>query len=420
MSLGPRFWRLFAASATSNVGDGLYITAIVLLAATITRDPFEISIVTAMFFLPWLLFALPSGALVDSIDRKRAMVFTGVFRTSVMGALTLTVLLDVVGIWVVYAAVFLLGTAETMYESATRALLPAVVDRDGLDAGNSRLAGAQTIGQEFAGPLFAGALFAVTASIPFIGATAAFAAATALAATLPGRYRAAPPSGADRRSLRGQILEGLVWLRHDRMIRSLTVLGGVSGFANAGASAVLVLFATDRLGLDETGFGLFVACAAAGGVIGSLNATWLSRRLGRGPAILASWVVMGLGYVGLALSTHAVIAGAWFAVAAWGVMVSNVLTMSLRQALVPGRLFGRVLGAYRTVIWGVMPFGAAAGGLLAKATDLRAPLLAMGLVSWLLAMVGAPLLLHESGRQGQDEVSPAGARPSGGDELVSG
>ncbi|MDQ3739223.1 MAG: MFS transporter, partial [Actinomycetota bacterium] len=84
------------------------------------------------------------------------------------------------------------------------------------------------------------------------------------------------------------------------------------------------------------------------------------------------------------------------------------------------RLFGRVLGAYRTVIWGVMPFGAAAGGLLAKATDLRAPLLAMGLVSWLLAMVGAPLLLHESGRQGQDEVSPAGARPSGGDELVSG
>lgn len=419
MSLGPRFWRLFAASATSNVGDGLYITAIVLLAATLTRDPFEISIVTALVFLPWLLFALPSGAIVDSIDRKRAMVFTGVFRAAVMGALTLTVVLDVVGIWVVYAAVFLLGTAETMYESATRALLPAVVGGDGLDAGNARLAGAQTIGQEFAGPLFAGALFAATASIPFIGATAAFAAATAVAATLPGHYRAAP-AAAERRPMRAQILEGLVWLRHDRMIRSLTVLGGVSGFANAGASAVLVLFATDRLGLDETGFGLFVACAAVGGVIGSLNATWLSRRLGRGSAILVSWVVMGLGYVGLALSTHAVIAGAWFAVAAWGVMVSNVLTMSLRQALVPERLFGRVLGAYRTVIWGVMPFGAAAGGLLAKATNLRAPLVAMGLVSWLLAIVGAPLLRHETGRRDPEDVSPNDARPQGSDELISG
>lgn len=400
MSLGPRFWRLFAASATSNVGDGLYITAIFLLAATLTRDPFEISIVTALFFLPWLLFALPSGAVVDSIDRRRAMVLTGVFRTAVMGALTLTILLDVVNMVIVYMAVFLLGTAETMYESATRALLPAVVGADALDAGNARLGGAQTIGQEFAGPPVAGALFAVTASIPFVGATATFGAATVLAATLPGRYRAAPMPGADRPRLRSQIREGLAWLRGNRLIYSLMWFSGASGLANAGASAVMVLFAYEVLGLDETGFGLLITCAGVGAVIGSISASWLSRRFGRGPVILGSWVLTGVGYAGFGLSSHGVVAGAWFALAGWGVMVSNVLTMSLRQALVPEQLFGRVLGAWRTVMWGGMPFGAAAGGLLARAAGLRAPLLAMGIVSVVLAVAGAPLLLGErSGRR---------------------
>jgi len=394
VTLGPRFWRLFAASATSNVGDGLYITAIFLLAATLTRDPFEISIVTALFFLPWLLFALPSGAVVDSVDRRRAMVFTGIFRTAVMGCLTLTIVLDAVSMPVVYVVVFLLGTAETMYESATRALLPAVVDREGLDAGNARLAGAQTIGQEFATPPLAGALFAVTSAIPFVGATVSFGMATVLAASLPGRYRAAPEGDSrERPRMRAQIREGLVWVRGNRTIHTLMIFGGITGFAGAGTNGVMVLFATDELGLDETGFGLLITSVAAGAVVGSLNATWLSRRFGRGPAILGSWVVTGIGYAGFGLSTHAVVAGAWFALAGWGVMVSNVLTMSLRQALIPEALFGRVLGAWRTVVWGVMPLGAAAGGLLAQAAGLRAPMLAMGLVSVLVAVGGARQLL---------------------------
>jgi len=127
VTLGPRFRRLWTASATSNLGDGLFMTAVPLLAASLTRDPLLVSGVTASLFLPWLFFALPGGALVDRMDRRIAMARTGWFRTLVLGALTFTVGLDVVNIWIVYLAVFLLGSAETVYESAARAMLPAVV-----------------------------------------------------------------------------------------------------------------------------------------------------------------------------------------------------------------------------------------------------------------------------------------------------
>jgi MFS family permease len=391
VTLGPRFRRLWTASATSNIGDGLYMTAVPLLAASLTRDPLLVSGVVACLFLPWLLFALPGGALVDRMDRRLAMARTGWFRTLILGGLTLTVVLDVVSIGVVYLAVFLLGSAETIYESASRALLPAVVESGGLDSGNGKLQGAQVIAQEFVGPPIAGALFAISTGLPLMLGTVAFSIAALLISTMGGKYVPERVS-ASSPNLRREIAEGLRWLRGNALLRRLTLLGGVLGLASGATNGVMVLFSLEILGLDERGFGLLLAGLTVGSVIGTVVAAPLARRFGRGPALLAGWSLGVIGYAGFGLSSHAIIGGAFFGLAALGTMAGNVLTMSIRQSLIPAHLFGRVQGAWRTVIWGAMPVGALAGGALARVAGLRAPFL-LEAAAFAVVCVGAwPLL----------------------------
>jgi MFS family permease len=391
VTLGPRFRRLWTASATSNIGDGLYMTAVPLLAASLTRDPLLVSGVIVSLFLPWLLFALPGGALVDRMDRRLAMARTGLFRTLVLGGLTLTVGLGVVNIWIIYLAVFLLGSAETIYESASRALLPAVVRPGGLDSGNGKLQGAQVIAQEFVGPPIAGALFAISTGLPLLLGTVAFSIAALLIATMGGKY-VAERASTSAPNLRREIAEGLRWLRGNALLRRLTLLGGVLGLASGASNGVMVLFALEILGLDETGFGLLLAGLTVGSVIGTIVAAPVARRFGRGPTLLAGWSLGVIGYAGFGLSSNAIIGGTFFALAALGVMAGNVLTMGIRQSVIPEHLFGRVQGAWRTVMWGAMPVGALAGGALARVAGLRAPFLLQA-VAFAVVCVGAwPML----------------------------
>ena len=391
MTLGPRFRRLWTASATSNVGDGLFMTAVPLLAASLTRDPLLVSGVTASLFLPWLLFALPGGALVDRMDRRLAMARTGWFRSLVLGGLTLTVVFDVVNIGIVYLAVFLLGSAETIYESAARAMLPSVVEPGGLDAGNGKLQAAQVIAQEFAGPPIAGALFAVAAGLPLLLGTAAFTIAAFLITSMGGSFLPVRES-ATSPNLRREIAEGLRWLRGNVLLRRLTLLGGVLGLTSGASNGVMVLFSLELLGLDERGFGLLLAGLTVGSVIGTVVAAPLARRFGRGPTLLAGYALAAVGYVGFGLSSHAFVGGTFFALAALGTMAGNVLTMSIRQSVIPPHLFGRVQGAWRTVIWGSMPIGALAGGALARVAGLRAPFL-LEAAAFVVVVVGTwPLL----------------------------
>jgi MFS family permease len=405
VTLGPRFRRLWTVSATSNIGDGLFMTAVPLLAASLTRDPLLVSGVIASLFLPWLFFALPGGALVDRMDRRIAMARTGWIRTLVLGALTLTVGLGVVNIWIVYLAVFLLGSAETIYESASRAMLPAVVKPEGLDAGNGKLQGAQVIAQEFVGPPIAGALFAISAGLPLVLGTVAFTVAALLISSMRGSY---VPVRTFKKSphLRREIAEGLRWLRGHALLRRLTLLGGVLGSANGASNGVMVLFSLEILGLDETGYGLLLAGLTVGSVIGTAVAAPLARTIGRGPALLAGFALSAIGYAGFALSSHAVIAGFFFALAAMGTMAGNVLTMSIRQSVIPAHLFGRVQGAWRTVIWGSMAVGALGGGALARVAGLRAPFLLQA-AAFVVIVIGAwPLLWNLSASEPEQTPAP--------------
>jgi Transmembrane secretion effector len=196
--LGPDFAKLWTANAVSNLGDGVTLVAGPLLAATLTRDPRLVAGLAVAQRLPWLLFSLVSGALVDRLDRRRLMVRVDAARCLAVGGLGVAVLADAATLPLLYAVFFALGTAETLFDNAAVSILPAVVPKDRLARANGRLLGAQMVANELVAPPLGGLLFATAAAVPFLLDTGTFAAAAALVAAMGGRFRVERPEAPPR------------------------------------------------------------------------------------------------------------------------------------------------------------------------------------------------------------------------------
>lgn len=401
MSLPGRFWRLYASSATSNLADGTGRTALPLLAASYTRDPVLVAGLTTFAFLPWLLFALVSGALVDRVDRRYAMSAANALRALASGTLVVLTLLHAGSVAALYAVAFVLGTAETVYDSATRALLPQVVGRRDLDRANSLLTVEETLGQQFVGSPVGSALFALAVALPLGLNAAGFAVAAVLVLTVRGAYR--PARSGEPTSVRRDMADGVRWLVRHRLLRGLTLVSAATALAQSMGTGVLVLYVLEVLRLPSSAFGLVLLGTGIGGLLGGALTPSLTRRLGRAPMLTGGAVVAALAEGGLALTTSGVVATVLGAVSAAGVVVWNVLTMSLRQSLIPEAVFGRVQGAYRTLVWGGIALGSLLGGAVAHAIGLRPLFLVIGAALLVLAAVlGA--LLHRHADELTDDV----------------
>jgi MFS family permease len=384
--LGPAFWRLYAASAVSNLADGINRVALPLLATTLTRDPVLVAGLTSLAFLPWLLFALPAGAVVDRVDRTRAMAVANTVRAVVLGALAVTVLTGTASLVVLYAVAFVIGAAETVYDSAARAVLPQVVRRDQLDRGNGLLTTAEEASQGFVGAPLGSVLFALAVAAPLLTSAAGFLLATLLVLTIAGTHRPVRDAG-PRSTIRRDVAEGVGWLWRHRFLRGLTLVSASTSLVQSMTTGVLVLYALDDLGVGEAGYGLLLTAAGIGAVVGGLTAAPLAGRIGRTGTLVAGSVVAAAATAAMGLTDDAVVAGVLFGVGTAGVLFWNVLTMSLRQALIPEELFGRVQGGYRTLVWGGIPLGALLGGVLAEATSVPTVFVVAGALLFLLAGV---------------------------------
>jgi MFS family permease len=387
--LGRDFWRLWAADGVSNLADGILKVALPLVALTYTRSPALIAGLAFAFTLPWLLFALPAGALVDRVDRRRAMISANTVRTAALVALVATMLLSAGSIWALYAVAFCVGTAETVYDTAAQSIVPQLVPRDRLPRANGRLFAVELTANQFVGPPLAGVLVAVGATFALATPLGLWAVALGAILLLRGSFRAG--GGAERpdhSTLRADIAEGLRFLRHHRLLRTLAAMTGAYNFATNATFAVLVLYATgpgSAMNLSKQGFGLLLATTAVGSVLGSFVAERVTNRLGRARALALS-IPGGALLVGIpAVTTNPYLVGAGFVLGGVANIIWNVIAVSLRQQLTPDRLLGRVNSAYRLLAWGVMPVGAAAGGLLAQAVGLRAVFVVMAAV--MLAML---------------------------------
>ncbi len=399
VGLGASFWRLFGSSSTSNLSDGIQQAALPLLAATLTRDPVAVSTLGAVSFVPWLLFALPAGTVVDRVNRRTAMAVANVFRALVLAVLAGSVVTGHASLPILYAVAFLLGCAETVYDSAARAMLPLVVSRGQLERGNSLLTTAESVGNIFLGAPVGAWLFAVAVSLPLWVNSGAYLCASFLAISVTGHFAVDRSGGS---SMRQDMAEGLRWLRGHRLLREFMVISGFGAAIHTMTQGILVLYALQNLGLDERGFGLAIAVAGVGAIAGAMLSPGATRVLGRTNAMGAAQIVSALAILLMAFWQHPLGGPLLYAVSAGAISMFNVQIMSVRQALVPEQLFGRVQGAYRTVIWGGIPIGMLAGGALGDVLGLPAVFVLSGLGS---IVVGAItwVVLHSH----RDEITRA-------------
>ncbi|MGH3858290.1 MFS transporter [Actinokineospora sp.] len=374
--LGGDFGKLWASTAATNLGDGIALAAGPLLVSGLTSDPAIVSGAAFVQRLPWLLFSLISGALVDRLDRRVLIISVDVFRAVVIGGLAATVWTGHVTIALVYAAFFLLGIGETLADNASAAMVPAVVSPDLLPKANARLYALHFVGNLLIAPPVGAALFVVGAALPFGTNAAMFLLGAAVLATL--RYRPPPAEVVERRPLRQEIGEGLRWLWRHELLRALAVVLCLMNVAFFAPSAILVLYAKEHLDLPEIGFGLLLAVMAVGGLMGTAVAARAQTRFGDAWLLRAGMVIETATHFGLALATDAWVAGATLLVFGVHASIWGVVAMSVRQRVIPDRLRGRVGSVYFLLVIGGASIGSLAGGLIARQWGVTAPMWAAG------------------------------------------
>jgi MFS family permease len=393
--LGPRYHKLWSASAVSNFGDGLDSAALPLLAALITRDPMLFAGVAVANKLPWLLFGLQAGAIVDRVDRKRLMSVVNAIRFVVMATLGIAVLGDWATISLLYVVAFALGIGETLYDNAAQAMMPALVRRDQLETANGRLFGVEIVNNQFVGPPIGGFLFGIAAALPILIDAGTYAISALIILTIPGAYaarRGPDVVTAVKRRMRTEVAEGLAWLWRHRLLRTLALMLGLMNGLGSAAFAIFGLYALDILGVSEFGFGVLLTAFAVGSLAGSIVAGRLANRIGRGPALIGSVVVMGSMLIGQGLTSSPYVFGALSAASGVAVVLWNVVTVSFRQAIIPDELLGRVNSVYRFLGWGSMPIGALLGGVIAGALGLRAPFIIAGALQLVALVLILPIV----------------------------
>ena len=371
--LGANFRKLWTASTISNLGDGVTLAAGPLLAASLTRDPVLVAGIVFAQRVPWLLFSLLSGALVDRLDRRRVMAAANFASSLLMGFLGLTVLSGFASIPLLYAVFFLLGTAETMFVNASLSVLPSVVPREYLSRANGRIFGAKMVASQLAGPPLGGFLFAAAVSVPFLLDAGSFAAAAVLLLVLRGSFRVEKLEETSPTTLRSEISEGVRWLFRHRLLRTLALALGVMNLTLSSVLSIMVLYAQDRLGLGPVGYGLLLSTVAVGGVIGSMFAERVISWLGPGTAMRIGLVIEASTHLVLALAKNELVIGAVLVIFGFHSIVWSVISVSLRQEVVPERLLGRVNSAYLLFTIGSLSVGALLGGALARGFGITAP-----------------------------------------------
>jgi MFS family permease len=368
--IGRDFGKLWLASAVSNIGDGMTAAAGPLLLASLTDDPALVAGAVFAHQLPWLLFSLLSGAIVDRLDRRKLAVAANLFRAGVVALLTVAIVADQASVPVVYACLFLLGIGETVADNATGAILPAVVSKEHLPRANSRLMATHILGNQFAAPPIGAALFVVAAALPFGLDAVTFVVAALLIASLRGVPKQVPT---ERRPLRVEIGEGLKWLWRHEVLRTLALCLCLMNLTLTGAMSILVLYAGERLGLDGKWYGLLLSTIAIGGILGTVLANRLIDRFGPTTLLRIGLVIETATHLALALARNVWVAGATLAVFGFHAVVWNVITHTVRQREVPDELRGRVGSAYFLLSIGGSALGAVVGGVLARQFDITTP-----------------------------------------------
>jgi MFS family permease len=386
--LGHDFSRIWSASLITNLVDGVLRLAAPLLAVSLTEDPILIGALTALGLLPWLFFAIPIGAIVDRVDRRKALVLGNSLRAAIALFIAFAVSQGFINIWLLLISVFFFGICEVLVDTTSQAVLPQILDKSNYERGNSRLQISEVIVSQFAGAPLSGLLYAVSIALPFFFSTTGFILAGLLILLFPFEReinaRKEGDAGQAKLGLKGDIKFALNYLYQDKQIFSIVVITTLLGFFYSLSNAIAPLFILKELKVSPALFGVVLAIQGVGALAGSIAAPMVSKYLGRGKALAINVFFASLLVIFIGLSPNAYFFVAVSVLIGFTISVWNILLMSLYQSLIPPELYGRIHGARRTIVWGLMPIGAIIGGVIARG-GLRLPFLIGGVIATLIA-----------------------------------
>jgi MFS family permease len=398
--MGPAFNRLWASSLVSNLADGVLMAAAPLLAITLTDSTVLISAIGAMVMLPWLLFAMPIGVMVDRVDRRFILAGSNAIRSAVIGAVALGIATDHITIyWLIFSG-FIIGVCEVATDTTAQSLIPQILDEEHYEKGNSRLQISETVIQGFIGSPLSGFLYAIAIWLPFFINSIGYAVATLFALLIPIQYlqdvRTDSPNET-KASYIEDIKFGIRYLYNQKVLRRLVLTTATIGVCYSAGTATMVLFIIKELELSPQYFGVVLSIQGLGALLGAIVAPKASKKFGRSImmtlGITSSSVVLLLQgfapniYVFVALATFG-----GFAISQW-----NILLMATYQRIIPNELYGRIHGTRRTLVWGMMPIGSLVGGALAH-FSLRLPMYVGGVIASVIAISSIKFFMSIAGR----------------------
>jgi MFS family permease len=368
--LGRSFRWLVTSSWTSNIGDGIALAAGPLLVASQTDSPFLVALAAMLQSLPWLLFGLWAGALADRLDRRRMVMIANGLRAAVIVALCAIIVTDVVNVVLVLAVILALGVAEVFADSASQTLLPMVTPKEDLAVGQARLMAGFVTANQLAGPPVGAFLFAAGMAWPF----AVQAVTAVLAIVLISRISVSQAAVRETRThIRQDISEGLRWVWRTPAVRTLMLTILTFNVAYAAPMGVLVLYATERLGMSTLQFGMLTTATAVGGL---LSTAFFDRLQKRVPFATLMRVVLTCEVIWhLALALNTTVWGAFVAMFGFGVyaFVWGAISNAVRQRATPLDLQGRVGSLNMVSVFGGVLLGNVLGGFIAEQWGLAAP-----------------------------------------------
>jgi MFS family permease len=380
--LGASYWKLWSATTISNLGDGIVAIAYPWLASAVTRSPLLIALSAVVSRLPWLVFTLHAGVITDRFNRKRIIVAMDTLRGVITIAIGIFVYLERESLpslneltsltnletnytlyFVILFTAFLFGLAEVLRDNCAQTLMPAVVEDKDLEKANGRMWSAESLTNSFIGPPLGSFIIAIAIFLPFfVDAVTFFLAAALIAGMKPTVKSFEPEVKSGPINFRAEIKEGFSWLWSHTLLRPMAIiLGLLNGIASLSA-AVYILFAQEVLNTTVFIFAVLGTAAAVGGILGGLLGPKVSEKIGSGRSLAIALFVMPLGalLIGFASQWYVVWVLVFFRTFA-GVLW-NIVTVSLRQSLIPTNLLGRVNSVYRFFAWGTVPIGTLLGG----------------------------------------------------------
>ncbi len=418
MSLGKAYRKLWLATATSNLGDGVASVAYPWIASAVTRSPLLIAIAGVASQLPWLIFTLPAGVITDRFDRRKIIVAMDLLR----GSLTLFVAFIVLSkshelpnlndlksltgahtnvalYLVIIFTAFLFGMVEVLRDNTAQTLMPSIVEKENLEKANGRMWAAESLTNSFIGPPLGSLLIAAAIFLPFFFHAATFFVAAALIASITSTLKPLSAPKSERKiNVRAEIKEGFTWLWKHELLRPMAIVVGSLNGALSIIGATSILFAQEVLHTSVLVFAILGTAGAIGGILGGTLGPKLAAKIGSGPSITLALTLIPTTVLAIGFMNHWYFVWALTAVSTFVAVLWNVIGVSLRQSIIPAHLLGRVTSVYRFFAWGSMPIGMFIGGALVSINQhfmsrewaLRSSYLVAAALGFIILVIAAP------------------------------